>query len=62
MNCFTKINIYGCRPRHSIELATVRFVNDLIKYMMDKYKNPITVIIDLSNAYDTLNHDIYFLS
>ena len=48
---------YGFRPRHSTELAAVRFVNDLIKDM-GNYKIPITVLIDLSKAFDTLNHDI----
>ena len=48
---------YGFRPGHSIELAAVRFVTDLIKNM-DNYKIPTTVLIDLSKAFDTLNHDI----
>ena len=48
---------YGFRPRHSTELAAVRFVTDLIKDM-DNYKIQTTVLIDLSKAYDTLNHDI----
>ena len=48
---------YGFRPRHSTELAAVRFVTDLIKDM-DNCKIPATVLIDFSNAFDTLNHDI----
>ena len=48
---------YRFRPRHSTELAAVRFVTDLIKDM-DNYKIPTTVLIDLSDAFDTLNHDI----
>ena len=48
---------YGFRPRHTTELAAVRFVTDLIKDM-DNYKIPTTVLIDLSKAFDTLNHDI----
>ena len=48
---------YGFRPRHSTELAAIRFVTDLIKDM-DNYKIPTTVLIDLSKAFDTLNHDI----
>ena len=50
---------YGFRPRHSTKLAAVRFVIDLIKDM-DNYKIPTTVLIDLSNTFDTLklNHDI----
>ena len=48
---------YGFRPRHSTELAAVRFVTDLIKDM-DNYKILTTVLIDLSKAFDTVNHDI----
>ena len=48
---------YGFRPRHSTELAAVRFVTDLIKDM-DNYKISTTELIDLSKAFDTLNHDI----
>ena len=48
---------YGFRPRHSTELAAVSFVTDLIKDL-DNYKIPTTVLIDLSKAFDTLNHDI----
>ena len=48
---------YGFRPRHSTELAAVRFGNDLIKDMAN-YIIPTTVLIDLSKAFDTLNHDI----
>ena len=48
---------YGSRPRPSTELAAVRFVIDLIKDM-DNFKFPTTVLIDLSKAFDTLNHDI----
>ena len=48
---------YGFRRRHSTELSAVRFVTDLIKDM-DNYKIPTTVLIDLSKAFDTLNHDI----
>ena len=50
---------YGFRSRHSTELAAVRFVTDLIKNM-DNYKIPTTVLIDLSKAFDTLNHDMLF--
>ena len=34
---------YGFRPRHSTELAAVRFVTDLIKDM-DNYKIPTTFL------------------
>ena len=52
-------NQYGFRLRHLTELAVVRCVTDLIKYM-DNYKIPTTVLIDLTKAFDTLNLDILF--
>ena len=48
---------YGFRPSHLTELAAVRFVNKLV-VDMDNYKIPASVLIDLSKAFDTLNHDI----
>ena len=48
---------YGFRHRHSTKLATVRFVTELIKDI-DNYKITTIVLIDLSKAFDTLNHDI----
>ena len=48
---------YGFRPDHSTELAAARFVNELV-VDMDNYKIPTSVLIDLSKAFDTLNHDI----
>lgn len=48
---------YGFRPGHSTELASVRLVNDLLQ-RMDNYKIPISILIDLSKAFDTLNHQI----
>ena len=48
---------YGFRPGHSTELAAVRLVDHLIS-QMDNYSIPINVYIDLSKAFDTLNHNI----
>ena len=42
---------------HSTELASVRFVNDLIQ-QMDTFNIPISILIDLSKAFDTLDHKI----
>ena len=53
------IDQYGFKLRHSTKLAAARFVNDHIKDV-DNYKVPTTVIIDLSKAFDTLNHDFTF--
>ena len=47
---------YGFRPGHSTELAAVRLVDHLSQ--MDNYSIPINVYIDLSKAFDTLNHNI----
>ena len=51
------IDQYGFRPGHSTEHAAARFVNELV-VDMDNYKIPTSVLIDLSKAFDTLNHDI----
>ena len=48
---------YGFRPGHSSELASVRFVNNLIQ-QMDTFSTPISILIDLSKAFDTLDHKI----
>ena len=48
---------YGFRPGHSTKLASVRFVNDLIQ-QMDTLNIPISILIDLSKAFDTLDHKI----
>ena len=47
----------GFRPGHSTELAAVKLVDHLIP-QMDNYSIPINVYIDLSKAFDTLNHNI----
>ena len=49
---------YGFRPGHSTELAAVRLVDHLIS-QMDNHSIPINVYIDLSKAFDTLNHNIH---
>ena len=48
---------YGFRPGHSTELASSRFVNELVQNM-DSFKTSTSILIDLSKAFDTLNHDI----
>ena len=45
------------RPGHSTELASSRFVNELVQNM-DNFETPTSILIDLSKAFDTLNHDI----
>ena len=44
-------------PGHSTELASLRFVDTLDK-QMDNFYIPTSILIDLSKAFDTLDHDI----
>ena len=48
---------FGFRPGHSTELAAVRLVDQLTS-QMDNNLIPINIYIDLSKAFDTLNHAI----
>ena len=58
-NCLFYCDQYGFRQGHSTELALVRFVNDFIQ-QMDNFKIPTSILIDLSKAFDTLDHGILF--
>ena len=48
---------YGFRKYHSTELAALELV-DRIHKEIDENKTPFSVFIDLSKAFDTLDHDI----
>ena len=48
---------YGLRENHSTELAALEFI-DRIKLEMDGNEIPFSIFLDLSKAFDTLNHDI----
>ena len=48
---------FGFRSGHSTELASVRFVDTLVQ-QMDNFNIPISILIDLSKAFDTLDHNI----
>ena len=48
---------YGFREDHSTELATLELV-DHLNSEMDKKKYPFAIFMDLSKAFDTLDHSI----
>jgi hypothetical protein len=50
-------NQYGFRKGHSTELSALELVNRIIS-SMDKNEVPLAIFIDLSKAFDTINHQI----
>jgi len=56
-NSLLSPNQYGFRKYHSTELASLHLV-DYITKRMDERETPLNVYLDLSKAFDTLNHDI----
>ena len=48
---------FGFRPGHSTGLASLKFVDTLVQ-QMDNFYVPTSILIDLSKAFDTLDHDI----
>ena len=48
---------YGFRKRHSTENAALELV-DIISNVLDNRKLPISIFLDLSKAFDTLDHQI----
>ena len=55
------VNQFGFRPEHSTELAALRLVDSLIA-QMDSNTVPVNMYIDLSKAFDTLDHNSILLS
>ncbi len=55
-NLFHK-NQYGFRERHSTELAALELVDKIIQEM-DQGETPFNVYLDLSKAFDALDHTI----
>ena len=50
-------NQYGFRPQHSTELAALEFINRTITHM-DNNQVPLSIFLDLSKAFDTIDHNI----
>ena len=48
---------YGFRKHHSTELAAIEFIERAIG-CMDDNQTPVNIFLDLSKAFDTLDHDI----
>ena len=48
-------NQFGFRPKRSTELAALKLINHLISEL-DKNNSPTNIYIDLSKAFDTLDH------
>ena len=48
---------YGFRPKHSTELAALHLI-DKLTLDMDANEIPINIYLDLSKAFDTINHNI----
>ena len=51
------ISQYGFREKHSTELAALELVDKII-FEMDQGNLPISIFIDLSKAFDTIDHNI----
>ena len=48
---------YGFRIGHSTELAALQFTDKILNDL-DNRDNPVSIFLDLSKAFDTLDHDI----
>ena len=48
---------YGFRQGHSTKFAALELI-DKITFLMQEGKVPVGVFLDMSKAFDTLNHDI----
>ena len=48
---------YGFRKKHSTELAGLEFNDKIVNYL-DNDQLPLAIFLDLSKAFDTIDHDI----
>ena len=57
VNSLLHANQYGFRAKYSTELALIELI-DRIYSQLDEKKIPIAIFMDLSKAFDTIDHDI----
>ena len=50
-------NQYGFRKNHSTEFASLH-LTDYLNFEMDQMSTPLSILLDLSKAFDTLDHKI----
>ena len=50
-------NQYGFREKHSTEIATLEII-DIIVQEIDQSAIPLNIYLDLSKAFDTIDHNI----